>query len=339
MPATPLLPCLPITPATAPATVKALMLPLDPARTSSLPLARSSQIRALCSRVAMVSRLILLTAIAAPTEPPLALPELPPFAIASDSPPAIAKMSAASLACTSASLADKPARKLSLLSTIRARVAPLIAFSDTEPASDPAMVLALLALPFDTAPPRPAARVQMSPVVAASTLRRRSGLTLAVVALSGALRNVMPLLLTRASVADSMAFQLKAPARAAAFWPSEAGLTRSAFALEYDRPPLPATMRVPLSALTVSTSVITTGAAREARVLLLTKLTAVAAAMPTPVPDCLSGSVLAAAVGSVGELVAAEVSVPESGLEAPCAWVNLPASFFFVAIAPASENA
>jgi len=156
-----------------------------PPGTSSVVVPRSPwlQTSVLRSTVASVLATILLTAMATPADSAVA-PPFWPWATASDTEPAMAKMSALSMARTTRSLpstAGRPRRvsapsMATLLSSSSARVPPCTVLMDTLPASEPAKLLLLLVLlpPLATAPAPPAARLQMLPLVSASTCTRVS---------------------------------------------------------------------------------------------------------------------------------------------------------------------
>ena len=156
----------------------------------------------------------MLTAIATPKATAVALPE-PPFAIANDSAPAIAKMSEPSVALTRALLevsegqgltaagssSSSVVAKVTVVSSSRARVVPVIELIETEPASESANepLLESLSPPAATAPPPPAASVQMSPIVSAVTESRFSGVSTTICSRSKS-RTVIVALRTQASV-------------------------------------------------------------------------------------------------------------------------------------------
>ncbi len=173
--ATPLPCCLATAAEKAPATVKASMLLVEVASMRSSPVAPLAHWMSLDSTSASVSVVILLTAMATPADTAVALPE-PPLAMARERLPAIATMSEESGPRMRTSL-GAPGSSRREVSSMRARVAPVMSLSDTEPASEPAKVPPLPPPeppepPPATAPAPPAASVQMFARLSASSEKR-----------------------------------------------------------------------------------------------------------------------------------------------------------------------
>ena len=157
--------------------------------------------------------------------------------------------------------------------TTEASVAPVILFTDTEPATE----IALCGPPgpvgasFATAPPAPAAREKRLPV----------RLALTVSALPLAAFSVSVESWTNANVFASSLLRLNAPARPMALFPPVTDANAN--------PPVADVMRVAFSASTVRWFAVMVAFTAAARTSSVIKLNPTAAAMPTPVVAFFAG--------------------------------------------------
>lgn len=211
-----------------PATVKALISPVDSARTVKPPVPLSFQAysvpsltppavtRSTVADVVVVRRL---TAIATPAATDVEPPEFD-RAIASDTPPATVITLEPSVARTRTSLAvaslAKPSREnVTVESASRARVAPVTVLRATEPAIDTAIELPTPGdvPPPDVAPARPAATATIRVALSAVTESRLSLGELTSLVVAVLLRSEIAASRTKASVVVETSFQENAPAR------------------------------------------------------------------------------------------------------------------------------
>ena len=169
---------------------------------------------------------------------------------------------------------------------------PVIVSNDTEPAT--ATAVALLLPLLARAPAPPAASAQMSPALSAVTEKRRSTVSTTRFC-SGPPRRIRSESCTNASTVESIWLSLSAPANATAVLLLLEPEPVPELAVVAARPPVAATMRFWLLALTSIASAppvrgpagvsrwTTIASEIEACVRSVTMLTEAAAAMPTPV--------------------------------------------------------